>query len=441
MRFSVWILILICLNGFSQSEPNRSNGSSQSELEKAYQRELLFLKTYKKELMEKRAKLDSRLGKKAKMARLELRTLENQWLGLQTRNEVLLQKLTEIERDVDFKKENKEMLNATIEQAKVGFDLKFEENRSLNSQIERIYQISNEELLASAQLKRKPGDFFDKNGDLVKGHVVSLGKIARFGVLDGKVATLYPTGGGSFKVWNWTEMSSEELTLATLPKTIDLFMFENANKEFSPKKTKTWLETIQAGGLIAWIIVALGGLALVLSVIRFFLLRSSRVQSDSDLEGILHQVRQGDLESAKEICLRKSNSVTRVVGKTLASIRTKNNEIEDVISEGIITESQLIDRFGVFILVIASVAPLLGLLGTVTGMISTFDVITEIGTGNPKLLSGGISEALITTMLGLMVAIPTLLIGQFLGSMNESIKSDMEKWALAICTNYSGGTK
>ena len=82
------------------------------------------------------------------------------------------------------------------------------------------------------------------------------------------------------------------------------------------------------------------------------------------------------------------------------------------------------------ILVSAAVAPLLGLLGTVTGMISTFDVITVFGTGDPKLLSGGISEALITTQLGLSVAIPTLLAGNLVSGWAEQIRSGMERAAL-----------
>jgi biopolymer transport protein ExbB/TolQ len=73
---------------------------------------------------------------------------------------------------------------------------------------------------------------------------------------------------------------------------------------------------------------------------------------------------------------------------------------------------------------------LLGLLGTVTGMISTFDIITEFGTGDPKLLSSGISIALITTEVGLEVAIPTLIFGNLLSGWAESIKDDMEKAAL-----------
>ena len=104
--------------------------------------------------------------------------------------------------------------------------------------------------------------------------------------------------------------------------------------------------------------------------------------------------------------------------------------------ENILNESTQIDRYGSFVLVIAAVAPLLGLLGTVTGMIETFDVITEFGTGDPKLLSGGISAALVTTMQGLIVAIPLLLIGNLLSGWAQSIKDSMEQNALHIVNLY-----
>lgn len=100
--------------------------------------------------------------------------------------------------------------------------------------------------------------------------------------------------------------------------------------------------------------------------------------------------------------------------------------------ENILNEQSRIDRFGSFVMVIAAVAPLLGLLGTVTGMIATFDIITEQGTGDPKLLSGGISEALVTTMIGLVVAIPLLLLGNLLSGWAQNIKDSMEQSALHI---------
>ncbi len=80
--------------------------------------------------------------------------------------------------------------------------------------------------------------------------------------------------------------------------------------------------------------------------------------------------------------------------------------------------------------------PLLGLLGTVTGMIQTFDVITVFGTSDPKLLSGGIATALVTTELGLIVAIPCLLAGSLLNGWAERIKDDMEKAALRAINLY-----
>jgi biopolymer transport protein ExbB len=89
-------------------------------------------------------------------------------------------------------------------------------------------------------------------------------------------------------------------------------------------------------------------------------------------------------------------------------------------------------------MVIAAVAPLLGLLGTVTGMIATFDIITEFGTGDPKLLSSGIAIALITTEVGLAVAIPALIFGNLLSGWAESIKDDMEKAALHVMNRYLG---
>jgi len=130
-------------------------------------------------------------------------------------------------------------------------------------------------------------------------------------------------------------------------------------------------------------------------------------------------------------------SAARVVKAAVRNLDRDRAHLEDIISEAILYESGHLNRFGAIILVIAGVAPLLGLLGTVTGMITTFDIITEFGTGDPKLLSGGISIALVTTELGLAVAIPMLLLGNILSGWAESIKDGMEKGALRVINNYS----
>jgi biopolymer transport protein ExbB len=103
-----------------------------------------------------------------------------------------------------------------------------------------------------------------------------------------------------------------------------------------------------------------------------------------------------------------------------------------VLQEAILKELPRLERFLPALNVIAAVAPLLGLLGTVTGMIGTFHVITLYGTGDPRLMAGGISEALVTTMVGLAVAIPVMLIHAFLRRRIEHIVGDMEEKALAM---------
>ena len=153
-------------------------------------------------------------------------------------------------------------------------------------------------------------------------------------------------------------------------------------------------------------------------------------------------VGKGQAEQALAACQNQNGAISRVMGATLRNINRDREHLEDIVSESILHESGYLDRFGGSILVIAGVAPLLGLLGTVTGMISTFDVITEFGTGDPKLLSGGISEALVTTELGLIVAIPALVFGNLLSGWAENIKNDMEQAALKLInihTNFKHG--
>jgi biopolymer transport protein ExbB len=143
-----------------------------------------------------------------------------------------------------------------------------------------------------------------------------------------------------------------------------------------------------------------------------------------------------DSQEALQAIENKNGSVARVIKATLRNLERDRLHLEDIISEHMLNESSRLDRFNSIILVFAAVAPLLGLLGTVTGMIATFDIITEYGTGDPKLLAGGISIALVTTELGLIVAIPLLLVGNLLSGWASRIKDQMEHSALSIVNIY-----
>jgi len=197
-------------------------------------------------------------------------------------------------------------------------------------------------------------------------------------------------------------------------------------------------EILDSSGIIGWIIVSLGILAAIMIVLRISFLRSAGASTGSVESEVSSLVSSGDIAAAVNFCRQKSGSTARVVAATLRNIDRERDHLEDIISENILHESGTLNRFGTFIIVIAAVSPLLGLLGTVTGMIATFDVITEFGTGDPKLLSGGISTALVTTELGLIVAIPTLILGNLLSGWSNRIKDEMEKVALRVI-NLSQG--
>ena len=182
--------------------------------------------------------------------------------------------------------------------------------------------------------------------------------------------------------------------------------------------------------------MVLGAIGLILAILRFFFLRSASASTDKIVDTVGEEVRKGNIEAALQACDRFKGSTARVVKAAVRNLDRDRAHLEDIISESILNESARLNRFGSVILVIAGVAPLLGLLGTVTGMITTFDIITEFGTGDPKLLSGGISIALVTTELGLAVAIPMLLLGNILSGWAESIKDDMEKGALRVINNF-----
>jgi len=242
-----------------------------------------------------------------------------------------------------------------------------------------------------------------------------------------------PAGGSNLKLWR---EPAADIAMALdndeQPQQLKLFLFESREKAIEETPEKTWLSVIESGGIIGWIIVALGGLAFLLILVRIYLLFSNSSDTHKITSSITDQLNSGNLEEAKKMCQSGSCAITRVMESTLRHIKDDRDHMEDIISEAILQESSVLNKFGTSILVIASVSPLLGLLGTVTGMISTFDIITEFGTGDPKLLSGGISIALVTTELGLIVAIPTLLFGSLLSAWSENIKMDMEVAALRI---------
>ena len=181
-------------------------------------------------------------------------------------------------------------------------------------------------------------------------------------------------------------------------------------------------ERIDQGGLIGYLILALGGLALVIAVERIVVL------------GLAGRKVASQLKSSKA---RDDNPLGRVL---LVAERNRNADRETLelkMGEAILTEAPKLSRALLFLKIISVVAPLMGLLGTVTGMINTFQAITLFGTGDPKLMAGGISQALVTTVLGLSVAIPTVLLHTVVSGRSKRIIHILEEQSVGIVAEHA----
>lgn len=182
-------------------------------------------------------------------------------------------------------------------------------------------------------------------------------------------------------------------------------------------QTPTFKERIAQGGWIGFIIIALGVIGLLIALLRFVQLQvtDSRVRKQQKSED-----------------LSDKNPLGRILSVFTEKDRTDVETLSLKLDEAILRETPRIERGLVTLAILAAVAPMLGLLGTVSGMIETFQSITLFGTGDPKLMSGGISQALVTTELGLAVAIPILLIHSALSSKSNRLIQILDEESAAI---------
>lgn len=192
-------------------------------------------------------------------------------------------------------------------------------------------------------------------------------------------------------------------------------------------------ETVLSGGVMAWIILFVGCAALIIGLERLINLVWIRTANDKTFNEIHELVKIGDIKKSRELCEKRKKTPTfRVINSILFFSNSKKEVLENACEEAIMREMPRLERFLSTLGVLAAIAPLLGLLGTVTGMINTFQVISTFGTGDPKMMSGGISEALITTQLGLAVAIPIMLYHHFLERRVDKILGNIEEKSAAV---------
>jgi biopolymer transport protein ExbB len=203
---------------------------------------------------------------------------------------------------------------------------------------------------------------------------------------------------------------------------------------------QTLKDQIEKGGVLVWPILALGVFAIVIGIERTMFLGRVHANTDKVMGRVNDLAAQGAWDDCQQIVGKKKVPVYNVLRAGLNARKENRETLESVLQESILKELPRLERFLPMLNIMGAISPLLGLLGTVTGMISTFHVITLYGTGDPRMMSGGISTALVTTMLGLAVAIPIMLLYTFLCRRVAHVIGDMEEKAVAL-TNivFRGG--
>lgn len=414
-------------------------------LQEAYKKEFAFL-------VGQQRQLEGRLKSIEERNRREQRKLEQEVAGLETRLisvDGLLrdarQTLQEVERAAENSSDDALLIRATLEQASTSlqdYDVEVEiptEDSLLAAKAEDVFGAATTLLDELSSVRRSQGEFFLADGRKVKGDIVRVGRIAAYGVSSDGAGALAPAGAGKLKVWkDDAAATARALGGDQTPSSLSLFLYESLDAAVEDDAEQSAIEHVAAGGAIAWVIVILGALGILLAIGRaaiLFTCKGSAEEIESSLGGA---AREGDAAGVLAAAGNLKGSGARVTASVFRSIRDGSERLDEAISEGLIAEGRRLQLFGTAILVIAAVSPLLGLLGTVTGMISTFDVITKFGTGDPKLLSGGISTALITTELGLIVAIPTLLLGNLLKGWSDRIEAEAERSAIRMVSLFTG---
>ncbi len=195
---------------------------------------------------------------------------------------------------------------------------------------------------------------------------------------------------------------------------------------------QTLWEHIQKGGPVMVPILVMAAAALFVTIYKWISFLNVSKPRKKQISSLLNAVGVGDEKAAR----KKAKSIKGPFGKMLLNavdhIKEPSELIEEVMYETVLATKLKLQSMLPFIAISAASAPLLGLLGTVTGIINTFKLITIFGSGDVKTLSGGISEALITTEFGLIVAIPSLLFHAFLSRKAKGITDEMEKTAIAF---------
>jgi len=283
---------------------------------------------------------------------------------------------------------------------------------------------------------RFDGSAVDASGLVKRGSFALIGPAALFRSDDGQTVGTAEQRLGSLEptvlTFDSATMAKEAEEVVTTGKgdfPLDPTL-GNAHKIESTKQTLG--EHISKGGVVMYPILGLFAAAMLVVVLKWIELVRLRRPSQRRIDALLDAIAHHNTEDARTQAAAVGGPTGAMLLAGAEHLEEPPALIEEVMYEKILTAKLKLQRFLPFVAISAAAAPLLGLLGTVTGIINTFKLLTVYGSGDVKGLSAGISEALITTEFGLVVAIPSLLLHAFLSRKARGMIAQMEKAAITF---------
>ena len=194
------------------------------------------------------------------------------------------------------------------------------------------------------------------------------------------------------------------------------------------------IEIFKSGGPVMWPLAVCSLVALAIIIERALNLRVARVLNPGVVERVTGLAEGGRLDRAIEACRQHPGIYTHIVmsGLEVAARGDVESVAKEAIEDAGRHETSRLNRYLGTLSTVVGISPLLGLFGTVTGMIEVFQTIAEAGAGQAAQLAGGISQALITTATGLLIAIPSLVAHNFYQEKAQGIVTDLERESLRV---------
>ncbi|MBL21572.1 MAG: hypothetical protein CMJ37_01830 [Phycisphaerae bacterium] len=281
------------------------------------------------------------------------------------------------------------------------------------------------------------GTAVDDDGSVLAGQFVLIGPAGVFLSDDGRTGASHPDPRANSlepSMLSFINPADAEAAQALVRDGAGTFPLDptllNARK--IEETEETFLEHIQKGGPVMYPIAGMFVAAMLVSILKYFSMLFTPGASKRRIKRLGAAVLANDSETALAEARRIGGPTGRMLADGIEHMDHPKELVEEIMYESVLETKLKLQRLLPLVAIIAAAAPLMGLLGTVTGIINTFKMITVFGTGDPKTLSGGISEALITTKFGLVVAIPSLIIHAFLSRTAKGKIDGMEQAAISF---------